>query len=542
VGEQRNFFVSSLVDGTVRTVTATLRVVSEHAYWYLDDQVNVPLRDLEASARTFEERVRPAVVGNFGDIWSPGVDGDPRLIVLHTTLVGAAGYYSSKDEFTRQVHPHSNLGEIIYMDTRHLPPGTDAYAGVLAHELQHAVHWNQDVGEEAWVNEGLSEVAAELAGYPSQFVSGFLWRPETQLNWWPDQIGTAAPHYGASALFFIYLSQRYDGLDGLGQVVNEQLDGARGVDVYLSRQGTSFEAVFQDWVVANYLDADDGPYSYPDREVAVARPSTLSIRKSASTTLPQFSARYYEIARVEGDVTVRFVGDTDARQIATACRSGRLCWWSGNGDSIDSTMTRQFDLTGVATATLEFMVWHDIEQGWDFAYVEASADGGLTWDILDTPHTTPDNPSGNSYGHAYTGGSGGWLRESIDLSRYAGGSVLVRFEYITDDAVYLDGLVLDDIALPEIGFFDDAEEPRGWEARGFSRIDGAAVQKFAVQLIERRADGAVRVVLMELDERNSGELVVRGLGNVVDQAVVVVSPITRRTRHPASFNLSLVVP
>ena len=117
---------------------------------------------------------------------------------------------------------------------------------------------------------------------------------------------------------------------------------------------------------------------------------------------------------------------------------------------------------------------------------------------------------------------------------------MVRFEYITDDAVYLDGLVLDDIAVPEIGFFDDAEEARGWEARGFSRIDGAARQRFAVQLIERRSDGEVRVVSMELDKRNSGELVVRGLGTEVDRAIVVVSPMTRHTRHPAGFNLSLV--
>jgi len=542
VGKQRDFFVSNLIDGTVRTVTAALKVVSEHAYWYLDEKVNVPVEALEVSAATFEERVHPAVVGTFGDIWTPGVDGDPHLIILHTSLIGAAGYYSSNDEFTRQVHPHSNQSEIIYVDTGHLPPGTDIYFSVLAHELQHAVHWNQDVGEEAWVNEGLSEVAAELAGYPTQFLDGFLQRPETQLNWWPDQIRASAPHYGASALFFSYLARRYGGLDGLGQLVKEQRDGTEGIDAYLSGHGTSFEALFQDWVVANYLDADEGPYSYPDHQVAVASLFTLSGQTSARTTLPQFSARYYELADVEGDVAVRFAGDTVARQIATDCRSGRLCWWSGNGDAIDSSMTRQFDLTEVATATLEFMVWHDIEEGWDFAYIEASADGGFTWDILETPNTTSDNPSGNSYGHAYTGTSGGWVRESIDLTRYAGGTVLVRFEYITDDAVYLDGLVLDDIALPEIGFFDDAEQAQGWDARGFSRIDGATEQRFAVQLIERRADGDVRVVPMDLDARNSGQLVVRGLGTEVEQAIVVVSPMTRNTRHPAGFSLSLVAP
>ncbi len=542
VDKQRDFFVSNLVDGTVRTVSATLKVISEHAYWYLDDEISVPIEDLEESAKTYEERVQPAVVDTFGDIRSPGVDGDPRLIVLHTRLVGAAGYYSSKDEFTRQVHPHSNLGEIIYVDTKALPPGTDIYLGVLAHELQHAVHWNQDVGEEAWVNEGLSEVATELAGYPTHFVDGFLRRPNTQLNWWPNQPRSTANHYGASALFFSYLSQQYGGVDGLGQLVKEQLDGTEGVDAYLSGHGTSFEALFQDWVVANYLDADEGPYGYSDHEVSVAVRSNLLYGDSASSTLPQFSARYYRIAGVDGDAVVRFSGATNARQIAAECHSGRLCWWSGRGDSIDSTMTRQFDLTEVTTATLEFMAWHDIEHGWDYAYVEASGDDGLTWDILDTPHTTSTNPSGNSYGQAYTGASRGWVHETIDLTGYAGGNVLVRFEYVTDDAVHLDGLVLDDIALPEIGFFDDAEEALDWDARGFERIDGVTRQRFAVQLIESRADGEVRVVPMELDEQNGGELLVRGVGSEVVEAIVVVSPMTRHTHHPATYHLALAAP
>ena len=37
--------------------------------------------------------------------------------------------------------------------------GSNQYLSVLAHELQHAVHWNGDRTEDTWVNEGLSEVA-----------------------------------------------------------------------------------------------------------------------------------------------------------------------------------------------------------------------------------------------------------------------------------------------------------------------------------------------------------------------------------------------
>ena len=41
----------------------------------------------------------------------------------------------------------------------------------------------------------------------------------------------------------------------------------------------------------------------------------------------------------------------------------------------------------------------------------------------------------------------------MDLSDYAGEeSVLLRFEYITDDGVNLDGILIDDVAIPEIDF------------------------------------------------------------------------------------------
>ena len=46
---------------------------------------------------------------------------------------------------------------MIVMDGDWLRPGSRQYFSVLAHEFQHAVHWNQDLGEDVWVNEGMSE-------------------------------------------------------------------------------------------------------------------------------------------------------------------------------------------------------------------------------------------------------------------------------------------------------------------------------------------------------------------------------------------------
>ena len=542
VGHQDSFLLTNLTDGKSRSINATVQVVSEHANWYVDNDVNIPAQDLKKAARIYEDQVRPAVVSALGDIWNPGIDGDPRLNILHANLSGAAGYYGSRDEFPRQVHPNSNEREIIYMDARSLKAGSDLYMGVLAHELQHAIHWNQDIGEEAWVNEGLSEYATNLAGYRAQSQDSFLKRPQVQLNSWPTDIQTSFPHYGASVLFFTYLSQHYGGPEGMGELVRQQLDGVAGVNAYLAQYETTFTEVFQNWVVANYLDASTGPYGYPDTDVELQNAAKVSRAASLSERQPQFSAQYYDLSALGGHVTLLFQGSTTTRLVGDGCYDGKSCWWGGMADSIDSTLTGRFDLSGLTEANLKFDIWYDIERGWDYAYVEVSKDDGQTWDILRMSRSTKYNPTGNSYGHGYTGSSGVWVDEFVDLTPYVGGEVLIRFEYVTDDAAHLDGVVIDNIAIPELGFLDDVESYMVWEAQGFTRIGEFLPQQYAVQLMEIFEDDTFRVTPMELDANNAGGLVITGIGSVVKKAALVVSPITEGTRHPTNFDLEIILP
>ena len=201
VGHLKEFFVTDLIQRRNYTVEAELLAVSENAYWYADVETDLTAQEMEHTADVFEREIRPPIVDAIGDIWKPGVDGDPRLVVLHTPLAAAAGYFSSSDSYPRSTHPHSNEREMIVMDGDWLRPGSRQYFGVLAHEFQHAVHWNLDIGEDVWVNEGISEVATELAGYEASFVDVFIQYPEVQLNYWPDEPRDTIPHYGAATLF-----------------------------------------------------------------------------------------------------------------------------------------------------------------------------------------------------------------------------------------------------------------------------------------------------------------------------------------------------
>ena len=539
-GHEETFWVADLVDASARTIQATLKVATEHAYFYVDDTLDLSIDDLRKASEVFEREIHPLMTESFGDIWNPGVDNDPHLTILHTPLRGADGYYGSQDEYPRKTHPRSNQREMVYMDGNRLRPGSPAYLSVLTHEFQHAVHWNMDSGEESWVNEGMSEVAKDLAGYRGGFfVSSFLGRSDTQLNYWPDDLEASAPHYGAATLFLSYLAQQYGGYEGLRELAREPADGIEGVEAYLSAYGKSFLDVFSDWVVANYLDAPDGPFGYPDRDVRVREVDTMVDYGERRDTLPQFASRYIDLRLPEGDAVVSIVAESQVAQVGTKCRSGRYCWWGNRGDSIDSTLTREVDLSGLSGASLEFWTWFRVEEDWDYAYVEVSADGGGSWTILEGQYTTTENPIGNNFGHGLTGASDGWVREKMDLSPYAGGKVLLRFEYVTDDAVYLDGFLVDDLAIPELGIFDDAEQDRRWKAEGFVRIDNVLSQDYMVQVIERAKSGDVAVRRMRLGGEPSGQVRIDGFGSRLENAVIVVSPVARGTHQPARYTLTV---
>jgi len=215
-----------------------------------------------------------------------------------------------------------------------------------------------------------------------------------------------------------------------------------------------------------------------------------------ATEVHQFGTDYIEL-RGAGDIQVTFEAPPTVKIVNNEARSGQYQWWSNRGDDSDMTLTCPFDLRGLQSATLQFWAWYDIEKDWDYAYVEISTDGGRTWDIIQGAHSSDCNPNGNSFGWAYTGVSGGgqmpvWVQEQIDLTPYVGQETVIRFEYVTDDAVNHVGLCLDDISVPELGYFDDVESEADWEARGFIRSSNQLPQRFLLQLIEFGPEVRVR--------------------------------------------------
>ena len=547
VGRQDVFYLVDL-DGLEKyQSTFELRHVSPHAYWYVEEGLRVEQDAIERSAREFEDSIYPRVTDYFGTEWTPGVDNDPHLTIVHGDIRGAGGYFSSTDEYPTAVRPHSNQREMIYINARFLKVGSEIYYNVLAHELNHAILWNHDSSEDTWVSEGLAELSVSVAGYAPDSIERYLQRPYVSLVHWPLDDASIGAHYGGASLFLHYLYEHYSGSDrgALRELLTEADDNVSGVDAYLAASGyeKNFHEVLADWLVANFLDEPDGLLGYRDLQVEVQASRRVSNPDQIERSLDQYGTHYIELGSKlrEAPTLVRFEGQSSNQLLPTDV-SASGCWWSNSGDSITSTLNREMDLTAVENATLQYDVWFSIEEEWDYVYLQVSTDGGQTWEILNTPHTSDANPIGVAFGPGYTGVSKDWKTESVDLSAYSGQQVQLRFQYVTDDALNDIGLCLRGLSLPEANI-----EPGdgGWETDGFVHIDNEVPQHFIVQVIQKGVSN--RVVQMPLSVSDSGmwagELPVdpyEGLERTM-LSVTAVAPVTR-IKAEYSLNIEEAAP
>jgi hypothetical protein len=557
VGTIQQFWASNLDTIDNFRVTAEMVYATDHVYFWIERGISYDLNDVKALVDDFEFNMYPVIREFFGGEWRPGIDGDDHLYILVANGLGStvAGYYSSSDEYAPAVNEYSNGHEMFYL-AGDLPLWDDFTYGVLAHEFQHMIHWYLDTNEESWMNEGFAELASLLAGYdPGGADYAYAQNPDIPLTFWPSDDNFA--NYGQSFLYVAYYMGRL-GSEATQALVSNQANGLDSIDMTLSDLAISdpltgepltADQLFGDWAAALLLQDEslaDGRYymvSYP-----TAPQPTLTDRfndcpfSEQTRQVSQYGIDYIRI-RCQSPQTFVFDGATLAKVVPAEAHSGDYSVWSNRGDQSNMTFTRTFDFTGVQGEILfDYWVWYDIEEDWDYVYLVASPDGGETWEILRTPSATDTDPSGNSYGWAYTGPSGGgfesaWIRESVDLTRFVGEEVILRFEYITDAAVNGEGLLLDDLSVEAIGYSEDFEQDEGgWEAAGFVRLYNSIPQTYIVLLVEHGDQTVVREI--ELDDARHAEVPIE-FSSDLDEVTLIVIASSRYTWTPAPYRFSL---
>jgi immune inhibitor A len=559
VGDQHLFWIMNSDTTRNFQVNTTLRYITPHSYFWVEDGINAKDTDIKALMDTFETKIYPTDREFFGSEWTPGVDNDPHIYVLYVRGVGQStgGYYSPPDEFNPAVFKYSN-GHELFIFNADGESLTDEYTyATLAHEFQHMIHWNLDRNEATWMNEGFSEVAMFLNGYSVGSVP-FIYaqNPDLPLTEWtslskdPD---ITAAHYGEAFLFLSYFLDRFG--DKVTQaVVKDQDNSLSSIDDTLTALSVTDKqtgkVITADDVVmdAMYLQdgsVGDGRYTYHDYKDApqVAATSTISNCPTGpqKESVNQYGADYVEIS-CAGDHSLSFTGSTVAQVLSADAHSGKYVFWSNKADLSDTTLTREFDFSAVSgSIDFSYWTWYDTEKGYDYAYLEASTDG-QQWTILKTPTCTERDDSGNSYGCGYTGKSGGgdqaaWINEHVNLSSYAGKKLQLRFEYVTDEEVLGEGVLLDDFSIPAVNYSSDFEaDDGGWKGSGFVRVENTLPQTFRLLLIVKAA-GKTTVQSVPVSADQTAEIPLSL--NPGDNAVLIVTGTERFTRLPAGYTIEV---
>ncbi|HYH34314.1 MAG TPA: immune inhibitor A domain-containing protein [Nocardioides sp.] len=164
---------------------------------------------------------------------------------------------------------------------------------------------------------------------------------------------------------------------------------------------------------------------------------------------------------------------------APCAECGSRYFYSDQGNELDNTMTHAVEAGGPLTAVVNY----EIEDEWDYAFLEASTDGGENWDPVSTnlSDTEADHENVNEHDQSgfngsdtgITGNSDGWKQLTATVPVDA---THIRFRYRTDGAAVELGFKVDNITLDgaPIG---TAESGEGWALDGFRTTTGTDVSK-----------------------------------------------------------------
>lgn len=302
-GARDSFRVLASLSSTSQyaTVSATARCVTGNVAIFVDDRVDgdaLPQDDVDDLCAEFDDVAawEFEALGEASD-----VNGDGLVTVLispQVNMLGAlaggiiGGYFYAADLYARDgVNVTSNEQEIVYA----LAPDPEGEYGaqispeyyrsemissVLPHELQHAINFNQHVfvrggeAEESWLNEGLSHLVEDLAGYgnsnPGRYAL-FLSSPSIV-----SLVTDASPglaQRGAAYLFLRYLyEQAPDGMAFVRGMIQSEIAGIDNIERAFAGMDAGFDEFGEfmaRWSAALMLTSEGlgsgSPYAYEPR-------------------------------------------------------------------------------------------------------------------------------------------------------------------------------------------------------------------------------------------------------------------------------------
>jgi photosystem II stability/assembly factor-like uncharacterized protein len=177
---------------------------------------------------------------------------------------------------------------------------------------------------------------------------------------------------------------------------------------------------------------------YPENNTDTFSISEIIPQNTASETndLKTFEVSGEDNWVVKGDQDVWSIAVPNGTALNSAGSGSKAYTTNPNGNYASNKqaqlVTPCYDLTTVSSPVLKFSMAYQIEEDWDYLYLEYTINKGATWNNLAT----------------YTGNNATLSAYEFDLESFANASsVIFRYRFVTDTYVEEEGVVLDDFII-----------------------------------------------------------------------------------------------
>jgi hypothetical protein len=347
-------------------------------------------------------------------------DGDGKLCILlldikdgYTGPGGSytAGYFFLGDflEDNDSLGYRSNEADMIYLDTYPAKPGSSESYQTLAHEMQHLMNFATSIMRritnntiylmDTWIDEGLSSAAEYiyLGKHIEERVEWFNRDSEDTIAlgnnffvWGNLETNSILDDYATVYLFFQWLRLQADGTEIYKDIIGATDSDYRAVTEAAKKniqwfnesdtiaedslETSPWERLFESWLAANYINAENGEYGYKNDDML--KDLVVSMASAKNDSLPLLPGEaVYSITDSDGEIlnytegsgpNIKYLGlkgkatvdeeptvdDTIPVNYNNTYSGGALLTYNSNTDRMDG-MLESFKETGKLTGVLE---------------------------------------------------------------------------------------------------------------------------------------------------------------------------------------------
>ena len=145
---------------------------------------------------------------------------------------------------------------------------------------------------------------------------------------------------------------------------------------------------------------------------------------------------------LEGNTASRWTAD-GWTLVTNRSHSATHSFKGGAGDKLNNVLVSKRGYKVQPGDQLKFWTWYNMENQWDYGYVEVATDA-RSFVAIPGSITSNSDPNNRNIGNGITGSSN-WVQATFSLAAYEGQTIWFRFRYSTDGYTYNEGWYVDDI-------------------------------------------------------------------------------------------------